>query len=423
MNLEFSNQARSLYSQKRYNEAAQKFMKLFDENPSAWWLALEAYRSLIEDIKLNDNMHEVEFGNLIFFSPNYQKNLYQKNMYEISNKHNFLLYPLSKIQFSREFVREIVYSKLVIFHQHWLKEIYIKEKKLNEGYMAIDKYIGHLKALKCFGIKIYWTVHNLLDHDLTEIQRELCLYALGEMMSVSDVIHVHNFNAIPMLKELLKVDIEEDKFFVLEHPLYDNLLKIDCEIIPDEIKNKKINKNNKIILIAGMIRPYKGIEEFLLAIELRIDDFLNENVNIIIAGNMLDINVEKKIKILQEKYPNLFTIIPRFVSDEEMAYLLRISNLMVTPYRAILTSGSYYSSITFKVPVLAPTRGMFLDVIENNKTGFLYDGSVNDLAVKLYEICKMSDSELRAVGENAYNLKKDNTILNFSTKFFEKIGV
>lgn len=414
------NQARSLYLCRNYDAAANLFIKAFNNNPKAWWLALEAYRCFMSNSTDNSGTN---IEKIFMFSPFYKINSYQKNIYESSSDFKYELVALKKFNFDKNIIAKLSKINSAVFHQHWLKEIYIHEKSIDDGFKAIDKHISHLKVLKCLGFKVIWTIHNIYDHDLIDYQKMLCVYALEEMYLISDIIHIHNYNTITELEKVINIKVDSKRFFVLEHPLYDNFLKDNFSRLPPELNRKTLGKFNKIILIAGRIKPYKGVDDFINAIKLNLKDFLKLNIHIIIAGENTDGALIKEISDLLDEYPNLLTVIPRVVDDEEMVGILKISNLMVLPYKAILTSGSFYSAVTFKLPVLAPQRGMFTEVITHNENGFLYNGTVKDLSDKLIEVCKIDNEVLRGVGNYSYKEKENNTIKSFSNSFFKKVSV
>lgn len=59
-----------------------------------------------------------------------------------------------------------------IFHQHWLREIYRGQRPDRDGFDTVDRYVGMLRLLRALVGKIFWTVHNLLDHDINLDEQE-----------------------------------------------------------------------------------------------------------------------------------------------------------------------------------------------------------------------------------------------------------
>jgi hypothetical protein len=115
------------------------------------------------------------------------------------------------------------------------------------------------------------------------------------------------------------------------------------------------------------------------------------------------------------------TLIDRKLDDDEMAGLMEATDVSVTPYRKILISGSFFLATTYKKPTLAPCIGMFADAIQDEKTGFLYDGTINGLANKLLHVSRFSSEVLKNVGARAWEAHRHNTIEEFSNRFFSAL--
>jgi glycosyltransferase involved in cell wall biosynthesis len=61
---------------------------------------------------------------------------------------------------------------------------------------------------------------------------------------------------------------------------------------------------------------------------------------------------------------------------------------------------------------------MFAEIIKEGETGFLYDGSVDELVKLLRIISMLPNEELARVGNNALTSCKHLTISEISTRFF-----
>ena len=347
--------------------------------------------------------------------------MYQKNLYRHYDINGFDILPLRASEgiVIDDIVKQVG-QRRAVFHQHWLTPIFFEAIDLESGYNEVDLYIAKLITLKSMGVKICWTVHNLIEHDLDAYQIKINMYLLHKISLVSDVIFIHNYQAAQSLIDKLNLEISEEKFFALPHSLYDDSKCFKNLSLPPEIKTNI--QDSKILLISGQIKPYKGVQELIKAIRLSIKEFLELKIHLIVAGVVLDDTVLSMLNELKEEYPSLVSIIPRRVSDEEMAGLLNYADLVVLPYRAVLTSGSYYAAATFAVPVLAPSFGMFTEVIDDSKNGFVYDGTIDGLASKLLNVMQLTKIQLKEIGQNAYFSNKDNTIEQVSNIYFQKIN-
>ena len=63
----------------------------------------------------------------------------------------------------------------------------------------------------------------------------------------------------------------------------------------------------------------------------------------------------------------------KFIPDEEVQVFFNAADVVILPYRAVLTSGSAILAISFGKPVIAPALGLITDLIRDGEEGLLYD--------------------------------------------------
>lgn len=403
------NMARKCFWSSNTDGAFSNYLELFNANPKSWWLAMEAIRCkrvLTPDVRREK---------LILFSPNYSGNSYQKNLYAKHEYFDYLISPVNKLQLDVDLARA-TYSRHLVFHQHWLKELYWTAPSIAVGIHAIDRHVGILKAIKAFGATICWTLHNLIDHDANACQEELSNYAVREMAKVSDYIFIHTRGAGELLSSHCGLNISE-KYRLLEHPLYNDIQQSATPCLPIEIKHEKLN-GRRIFLFLGMIRPYKGVEDLLKAFSQVAQANPHLGMHLIIAGHMEDPKVVAALQDLDQTIRDRITLIARRLDENEMAGLIEVADVLVTPYRKILTSGSFYFATTYKKPTIAPSIGMFSEIAKDGETAFLYDGTLDSLSKKLLDVSLLSPEILKAVGANAWKAHQHLTIEQISNRFF-----
>jgi glycosyltransferase involved in cell wall biosynthesis len=139
----------------------------------------------------------------------------------------------------------------------------------------------------------------------------------------------------------------------------------------------------KHILFFGRLSTYKGIDVFLKAIPLVLNEFKSELFVIAgrsIPGYNLDINI-------CEKHKNHITVLNRYIPNEELVNLIQASKFVVCPYLDATQSGVLMTSYALNTPVIASSVGAFPEYIEQNVTGILVP--VNDPA-KLADAIKLT---------------------------------
>jgi glycosyltransferase involved in cell wall biosynthesis len=176
------------------------------------------------------------------------------------------------------------------------------------------------------------------------------------------------------------------------------------------------NRTNNVLFF-GRIAPYKGIDYLIQAIQLvkkKIPD-----ITVTIAGEGDFAKYSAMIG-----YDNGFTVLNRYIDDNEVGELFEKATIVVLPY----TQGSQSSVISlagsFKKPLVVTDVGCFSEMVENGKTGIIVPPK-NYYALAEAIIMLMMDEKLRnALGENAYKLIKDNfsweNIASNTVKVYER---
>jgi glycosyltransferase involved in cell wall biosynthesis len=357
----------------------------------------------------------------IFFTPDYTTgNKYQTNLYSSGYKFGFTIKPI--VNFDLESLASgLDLARKNIFHQHWIKEYYWDATTFESGVEEVIRRISIIKALKAFGVKVVWTLHNLIDHDASDLQRRLCIYTHKEVAKVSDIIFVHTRNSVDLLSEQCGIDLKF-KCTLLEHSLYDNSLSEERTEVPKEISLDKL-VGKKLLVNLGMIRPYKGVADLLIAFGSYVRANPKSSLYLIVGGKVSDKNTMDALSNLDDLVKEKLILIDRRLSETEMSTLLRMAHASITPYKKILISGSFYLSTTFKKPTIAPSIGMFHELIKDGESGILYDGTRAGLCDVLRRVDEMPYVNLVSIGAANFNKNKHLTVNAVSEKYFNLLGV
>lgn len=118
------------------------------------------------------------------------------------------------------------------------------------------------------------------------------------------------------------------------------------------------------ILYIGSIQPHKGIEYLCEAMLPLVAE--RKDLRVVIAGKgQFYFN-----KTAYEQNPN-FKFINRFISDEELASLIKNSLVVVCPYVDATQSGVIMSAFALGKPVIATNVGALPEMVENGRHGLL----------------------------------------------------
>ena len=103
-----------------------------------------------------------------------------------------------------------------------------------------------------------------------------------------------------------------------------------------------------LVVLPGLLRPYKGVDVLLEAWPLvreRVPD-----ARLVIAGRPMGVT-------LPDTAPAGATFLPRFVSEEELGWLLRRATVCCLPYRRIDMSGIAASALACSTPLVLSDVG------------------------------------------------------------------
>ena len=153
---------------------------------------------------------------------------------------------------------------------------------------------------------------------------------------------------------------------------------------------KKLNlpSNYQIILFFGAIRPNKGLDILLKALE--IIKSRNRRVLLVIAGGLLGrFNFEPYSDIIKKAdlsdYVQTFI---HFIPEEEVDYFFAASNLVVLPYLKFeAQSGVLLRAYAHKKPVVVSNVGAMGELVNSDEVGLVFEpGDAEPLAEAIISI-------------------------------------
>lgn len=220
-----------------------------------------------------------------------------------------------------------------------------------------------------------------------------------------------NVNSTPYIDQLIK---DRSKLILPSQNLFyrltqiNNHEKLKTRVIPFglfetyrlineniDISEKLKNIKSKIFLFYGIIKPYKGLDILLNATQILDENKFNYHV--IIAGN------GDECLLNTAKIKSNFTVINRYLKNDEIVSLNKYSSCIVCPYKSVSQSGIVMTSFLFEKPIIATNIGEFSNVINNNNNGILIEpNSVKSLAEAMMKI--IGDDEYYSTLVN--NIKK-----------------
>jgi len=262
------------------------------------------------------------------------------------------------------------------FHLHWLGGVIGDTENNDVAESRIADFVKKISSLKSNGVKIVWTVHNILPHDSKLKKAQIDLRV--ELIKLVDIIHIMNDETQRLAEPFF--EIPSNKIISTPHPSY---RKFYPSVASREESRFQLNipQKSSVYLFFGSIQAYKGLEDLLNAFEkLQSED---PEIYLLIAGKVVNKSYFSSIRSRINSNMNIRLIDSR-IANEHVQYYFRAADFCVCPYRISLNSGVAHLSHTFNTPVIAPNIGGFNSLLKDGG-GLLYD---NENLDDLFEVMK-----------------------------------
>lgn len=308
--------------------------------------------------------------------------------------------------FSNFYHKDSKYKKLLSDKSH---------KNIFEILKEIFKYL--IIVFKSYFFKTEITiVHQFSSNFASLILPMIMKLNKGKLLIIYHDINSFHGTDSSILKYFLTNFLAD--FLVVHNEYSKNELLASCKInkkiiimphgvnLPENQDSNLVKQKNQILFF-GQIKQVKGLDVLLKAIPL-----INNSISIVIAGSDSDQLVDE----YQEKFKDTFNLknvsyFFRFIKEDEKEKLFLESKLLVLPYKEIFQSGVFFTSIGYKLPILASDLNFFKKNISHEKTGLLFKNQSHiDLANKINQMDKY---DLPLIAKNAYKYHKKK--YNWST--------
>ncbi|HER25179.1 MAG TPA: glycosyltransferase [Candidatus Atribacteria bacterium] len=279
-----------------------------------------------------------------------------------------------------------------ILHLHW-HHPFLLGSNITKTIIKSVSFIAELLILKLVEVKIVWTVHNIVSHEGKFESLELFFTKLLAKMCNKIIVHSPSAK-----REIVKIyRASESLIKVIPHGNYINCYR--NVISKAQAKNKLQLKAEKIIfLYFGLIRPYKGISELIQA----FNKLNYSRTRLLIVGKPINNEIVHDILKKCEENENIKTFF-EFIPDDEIQIYMNAADVVVLPYRDILTSGAIILAMSFGKPVIAPAIGCIPETLDIEGS-FLYEPSEKDGLIKAMR--QVFNADLIKMGNHNFELAK-----------------
>jgi glycosyltransferase involved in cell wall biosynthesis len=196
-----------------------------------------------------------------------------------------------------------------------------------------------------------------------------------------DAVVVHSEHGAGRLRD--ELGLAPERIHVIAHGAFDYLTRLPEETpLPPELAAVE----GPVVLLFGLLRPYKGI------------DVLLEAFREVSGAELWIVGMPRMpIEPLREAAARVgatVRLVPRFVTDPEIPAFFRRADLVVLPYREIDQSGVLYTALAFGKPMVLSDVGGFGEVAAHGAARLVPPGDPAALATALTEL--LADEAERA---------------------------
>ena len=183
-------------------------------------------------------------------------------------------------------------------------------------------------------------------------------------------------------------------------------------------KQLKYKANKALILFFGLIRPYKGLELLLAALETL------PSVHLLIVGESYE-NEKKYRSLIDKKGLNERVVwINRFVNHQEAALYFSACDGVVLPYRRATQSGVVSLAYHFETPLLVTNHPGIATPIDHDQTGVICEPTSNALAKGILHLVETKNNSTfrKNLNQNKKNYSWEKFALEFSNFCLHEIN-
>jgi glycosyltransferase involved in cell wall biosynthesis len=273
-----------------------------------------------------------------------------------------------------------------IAHWHFFDEL-TQRPALSATAARTLAFIALIRLLRARGVGLVWTAHNSEPHELRHARWAARAYQA--MFGQAHAVIAHSAAAAALLRARYGAG---PPLSVIPHGAYVGLYgpRRDKRASRAQLG---LPEAGFVALALGTLRPYKGLEILLEA-------WQGGAGRLLIAGAAKDTGYATLLAARAAAIPGV-DFRPQFVPDQALPTWLAAADVLVLPYRKLLTSGVLLWALSYGVPVVAPDVAPVRELVIDGRAGFLFTPA-DPTALRAALARARAHPDLAALGEAAY---------------------
>jgi beta-1,4-mannosyltransferase len=262
-----------------------------------------------------------------------------------------------------------------VLHLHWVEGLYEARTRLG-ALVRTTFFLMLLIVLRARGIRIVYTLHNLLPHDTNRPRFHLAVRKL--IVRLSHVTVVHSRPALNVASSILG---SKGKFQVIAHGHYDGLYPSGASRTQARCLLKLPN-DTKIALFFGSLFRYKCVGALVNA----ANELARRNIVLVIAGDMSKLEHSDREALRRISHSNVI-LHEGFVPDSQVQYFMKSADCLVLPYIESFTSGMALLGLSFRLPLVGTNAIAFKEFVDLKLCSPCVPDDPASLAGTIEEVC------------------------------------
>lgn len=274
-----------------------------------------------------------------------------------------------------------------VLHLHWLHPFLLGRHAAFTLTKAV-LFFSQLALFRALGVRIVWTAHNVTEHDPRHPFLERVLKHLVVRGSDAVIIHCEDV-ADRVLSAYLLPDRYRDRLHVVPHGHY-------CDVYENDVSRAEARADLGLddeftFCFFGRVCGYKNVPGLVEA----FGNVTREDARLFVVGNPENETIESRVRRVADRDCRVETNL-QFVDPDRVQYYMNAADVVVLPFREILTSGSTILAMSFGKPVVVPDAGCVATVMPADG-GFTYPEDGHRALTRALE--RAMEAELDAVGQ------------------------
>jgi glycosyltransferase involved in cell wall biosynthesis len=256
-----------------------------------------------------------------------------------------------------------------VIHFHWMHPYMLRPTRWGTILRSLRLLLDVI-VLRLTDHAIVWTVHNLQNHAKQHVELERFFLRLFAKLTHRTTAGCR-FAAEQAIKTY---DLRPSRAHVV--PLGNYVGWYPNTIGRTEARSRlNLPEDALVFLFLGRIEPYKGVNALIDAFK----DLDAPMARLLIAGKLADPDLERALDERASRDPRVL-LKKGFVPDDEVQVYMNAADVVIYPYRDILTSGAVILAMSFGKACIAVDKGCIPEILGNDSE-LLY-ASRNPLALE-----------------------------------------